>query len=353
MSHKITIIIPTYNRHANLLQALTYWSVYPVKLIVVDGSNISDFDVEKISSYINIDYYYIPDSIESRLFFASTKITTTYAAIISDDEFLSYSALLSATAILDSEPDVVAVLGATLGFYGLEDKLVGRHHYRSVHQLDISAKNPAGRIRQRLAFPENSIFYPLVRSEVLKLACQFIGEYRYSCPYVPEWQMEVMLCAAGAVRVMPQLMWFRNLEKNIISNQNWNREIYFSYWCRDPANADELDRLKNSANKYFSLASSALPIITGTEFIDLYAVVEQKLLANQKEQLSVLRKCYALLPITFRKFVRSQIGFLMDVKPSGLLPVAEILDYFTSIDIEFDLNEISRIEKILKNRCGS
>lgn len=350
MNNNISIIIPTYERPAYLKRALEYWSIYPIDLIVVDGSSQPTVEKDLIDSYKNVQYFNLPISVEKRLMFATERLRTPYAAIISDDEFLSYSALLAAANILDSESEVSAVLGSTIGFSLYQNRLIAQLHYESAHQLDISAKIPKKRLEQRLNVLSNSIFYPLVRTEVLQLAGKFLGEHQYTCPYIAEYQMEAILCAAGAVKVMPRLMWLRSFEGNMVSTENHDRTIFLCPWSKDPRNVDELNELIASASKFLSLASSASPSITGLEFVAMYSENDQQSLALQENnrKISMMRKYYAKLPSSFRKLVRSGFYYLFGKTPEGLLPISLVLKKLTSLNIDFDKDEVSRIERLVE-----
>ena len=350
----ISIIIPTYQRPVYISRALAYWSIYPVKVIVVDGSIQPSVTNELICSYENVEYFHLPIAIERRLMFATEKIRTQYAAILSDDEFFSYSALMAAANILKSEPEVSAVLGATIGFDLCDKRFVARQHYRSAQHLDISSDSPRTRLLQRASVPENSIFYPLVRASVLKLAGSFLGDHQYSCPYIAEYQMEAVLCAAGRIKVMQKLMWFRNLENNIISNSSYNRSIFFSPWCNDPENAVCLQRLKDSATRYLGLASSlsSSPPITCFEFIETYSQDPGQFSPNVKGRrgISAIRNYYVRLPFRFRSLIRSAIKLFSAPQGGKLFPVEVVLNELTLQGIDFDADEVSRVADLVEAR---
>ena len=349
MNNEITIIIPTYERKTYINRALEYWSIYPVNVIVVDGSANPSVEKNLIDSFENVEYFHMPISPEKRIYFATNKLNTPYALIISDDEFIAYSALSAAKGILLSDPEVVAVLGETVAFHVHANKMVGRRLYQSAHQLDISAKLPKSRLLQRFDFKDNSIFFPLVRSDLLRLAGEYLTDNQYSCPYIAESQMEAILCAAGSVKVIPQLMWFRSLEVNRITTPEHDRSISFYSWVKDPKNAEHVERLISSSDKYLSSASPTSSPITGLEFIEIFAEQERLALAQNQENkwISMQRNFYSKLPINIRKFIRVAFYYLFGKTPEGSVPIALLLNKLSNLNIEFDRNEVTRIEKLV------
>jgi glycosyltransferase domain-containing protein len=325
-------------------------------LIIVDGSSKPTLGDEVIRLYKNVNYFNLPVSFEKRLLFATRLIKTPYAAIISDDEFLLYSALTAAANILDLDSDVSAVLGSTLGFNLYNNKVISKLHYQSANNLQILAKLPKARLEQRLDFPDNSIFYPLVRTSTLQLGAEFIGDYQYSCPYIAEYQMEAVLCAAGVVKVMPKLMWFRSFQESMVSTKNHDRSKFFYPWSKDPKNSDDLVKLMTSASKYLGLASPSLPSLTGKDFIILFSKGEQETtrrLRRYIEETSIIKRCYLKLPFSFRKIVRCGYYYLFQTTPEGMMPISFVLDELTSLNIEFDKDEVSRVEKLIERNFAS
>ena len=349
MNNEITIIIPTYERQTYIRRSLEFWSIYPVNVIVVDGSTTPSVGENLISNFKNIEYFHLPISPEKRIYFATNRINTPYALIISDDEFISYSALITAKDILMSDEQVVAVLGETVAFHMHANKMVGRRLYQSAHQLDISANSPKSRLLQRIKFADNSIFFPLVRADLLRIAGKYMSDNQYSCPYIAEIQMEAILCSAGKVKVISKLMWFRSLEVNRITTPEHDRSISFYAWCNDPKNAEDFKRLLASSNTYLSLASSTSTPITGLEFIDIFSE-QEKLTAHPRKQnkwISMRRMCYMKLPITVRKFIRTAFYYLLEKTPEGSIPIELHLNKLANLGIDYDKDEVTRIEKLL------
>ena len=92
----ITLIIPTTDFRDKLLdRALSYYSKFSVKIIVVDGSK----NRKKIR-YKNVQYFHNPGiSLEQRLLMAVKKIPDNFILISQDDDFINFSVVKKAMKI--------------------------------------------------------------------------------------------------------------------------------------------------------------------------------------------------------------------------------------------------------------
>jgi hypothetical protein len=202
---------------------------------------------------------------------------------------------------------------------------------------------------QRIKYTDNSIFFPLVRTDLLKLAGKYMLDNQYSCPYIAEIQMEAMLCSAGTVRVIPKLMWFRSLEVSRVTTPEHDRSISFYTWLNDSKNAEDVKRLIASSDRYLSLASPTSPPISGKEFIEIFSEQERISLAQneQNNRISFRRSLYIKIPISIRKFIRIVFYYLFGKTPEGSIPIELHLKKLAKLDIDFDKDEVKRIEKLV------
>ncbi len=347
MNNLISIIIPTYNRTKYLTRALHYWSAYPVDIIVVDGSKKPSMSSELFHLFGSVQYYHLPISVEKRLSFAASKLITKYAVLSSDDDFLSYSSLVESVNILESQNEVSAVIGETLGFVTLGKEFLLKSHYKDASNLDISSTEPIERYEQRKKAVDSIIFYSLVRSETLKLTCSFVAENEYSCPYIAELQVEAMFCAAGKVVVIPMVMLYRNFGVESISTKQHNRKILFTDWVSDPINSIQIEKLMVSASIYFNKALKSSNPLTGAKFIELNAnKYEEDLLQKQNYFYLKLRELYFLSPASFKILVRKVLIGIFGQTPSKLLPISKMLSALDNSNIRYNIAEINRIQNL-------
>ena len=105
---KLTLVVPTYNRHSYALRNMFYWSGRSVTVHVLDGSP-TPISLPELSGLAqNIHYHHLPVSIFDRLRIATELISTDYCALMGDDEFFIPSALESCIAELDLYSDLVS-----------------------------------------------------------------------------------------------------------------------------------------------------------------------------------------------------------------------------------------------------
>lgn len=339
----ITIIIPTYERSRYLKRALSYWLAYPVNIIVVDGSESPSIDISLFKNYRYLTYCHMPVSIEKRLAYAATILTGSYAIQISDDEFLSYDALVAAAKLLTEQNTVSAVLGATLAFKIIDNKFFSSIWYSSSQSLSICGANPSERLKQRCTVQGNSIYYSLLRVEVMRAALLMIGEHHYSCPYVSEYQMEAMICHFGSVKVMPQLMWFRSHEVPMINNPSNNRNIFFSDWIEDPKNRHEIEILRKSLNSNFNRAGYSNGNISPDEFINLFAKYESNNLRH-----SLKNSIYKIFKnFKFTKQILSHFNKLRGEKLIKFYDLDSIKNKLYLNNIKYNYLEIDHISNIV------
>ena len=287
-TNRISILIPTYERHDSLLRVLSYWSSQQVDVVIVDGSADPFTSINECNLNSNIRYFHLPLPLEERLKVASGCIDTDFVVMVSDDEILLCSALNKAADFLCNDLSYSAVLGTTVAFRHSRKGLCFRGEYLSASNLRINSEDPAYRLIQRARVKGNSIFYSLTRAEVMKTALEFISSHTYSCPYIGEYQMEAILLGAGKVKVMKNLMWLRNRDGGCVNLPSFDRSVLFSDWMIDPKNADQLSILKNSFEVYFGKVSPSKHV-SGEFFVNLFSDCERDSASRQPPKNLLIR----------------------------------------------------------------
>ena len=119
---KLTIVIPSINHGFLLERSIEYWRNIPVKVHIVDGSKAAQFAVTDFRDTENISYHHAHFSDEkwsnffSVMNFASKLPTTKYSAICGDDDFFTYSGLISCLESREKSNSVDAALGRVAYF---------------------------------------------------------------------------------------------------------------------------------------------------------------------------------------------------------------------------------------------
>jgi len=264
---KLTIVIPTYNRHKYLLRSIKYWSDCDVDVIILDGgsSALEELSLKKLPP--NISYHHLPIGILERLKIASNLIKTKYSILLGDDEFFIPSALNSAIKSLDSDPELVACCGQSLGFWPgklrswtpkkkillsyivyPERKFYLPNHNDSQHRMNEHMEN----------FSPNGI-YAVVRSPEWKKIISIIAEETFSVHALFELQFELAISFFGKTKILDELFWIRSAENKGIPFEG---DISFERWWTDPNKSlERLRFLQITADGLSNANTSATDII--------------------------------------------------------------------------------------------
>ncbi len=144
VKEKITVIIPTHNYRQGLLnRLLDYYSTYPVKIIIEDGS--SKKNNAKFNK--NISYYHSPKKeFVMRIKHALENCKTKYVAINQDDDFLIFSSLEKGKKFLDLNKNYSFVSGNIFYFEFFFNSII----HKSVYQINSLKSNSSKSSNTRL-----------------------------------------------------------------------------------------------------------------------------------------------------------------------------------------------------------
>ena len=121
-----TIIIPTFERHDILLRAIDYYQHFDCKVLIADSSD-NKF-VYKFPD--NIIYKHLPKmSFTKKIFEATKNVSTPYACVVPDDDYVIESSLKTGACFLDDNPDYVSVQGRYYKFELIENKVAFSPRY--------------------------------------------------------------------------------------------------------------------------------------------------------------------------------------------------------------------------------
>lgn len=255
---KLTIIIPTFKRQAYALRNMQYWSNKPARIIIIDGSecSISDQVIASFPSNITCLHRAIP--VNERLILATEMISTPYAMLCGDDDFMLPSGLIECINFLDIHPDYTACCGRMIGFEpkggGLRIWPEKPHHKDHIlnhdsfeERIDFHLKN----------FNVTSI-YGVHRTESFLFCLKFSSSYAYTNPYVGETFFELLSAAFGKSTVLSTPAMLSSQENLPVSSSGWDRKSSISDWYDNPAKSAEVQIYFETALKAFnSLSNSA------------------------------------------------------------------------------------------------
>lgn len=116
---EVSVIIPTMNRPKLLLRLIHYFDLleFRAKILIGDSSSAENFQVmaSALDNYrgrLNICHRHLPGrSVAAAVLAMNDYLTTPYACLIPDDDFLVPRTLANCIQFLDSHPDYVAAHG--------------------------------------------------------------------------------------------------------------------------------------------------------------------------------------------------------------------------------------------------
>jgi glycosyltransferase domain-containing protein len=140
----ITIIIPTLDRHDLLLRAIDYYQYFDCNILVADSSSTK----ENCEFPDNFMYKHLPGMAYAKKILEIAKdVTTQYACLASDDDYLLESSLKAGASFLNANSDYVSVQGRYLGFELIGNEIVFSPRYdRNSSRYAVEAEDRLSRI---------------------------------------------------------------------------------------------------------------------------------------------------------------------------------------------------------------
>lgn len=252
---RLTVVVPTYERHAYISRQVEFWARTDAHLLVLDGSANPHTEVSKFESCDNVAYVHAPVSIEERLGLCNDLITTEYCSLLSDDEFFLPFAVESAVAFLDENIDYSSCKGTALGFGWDGKNVYGQVVYPMLHGYGVHAKDGSERMREHMDPYQMASLWSVQRAKVFFACTKAIScGPSYSSAAAGEMQVSLISAYLGKIKVLDQLMWLRSFE---------NKNIWWSFgrlsicdWWEAPILSHERQRFVNSIIEAIALTNS-------------------------------------------------------------------------------------------------
>lgn len=196
MKEKITVIIPSHERHQLLQRAIDYYSKLDLLVLIVDSSEL--FLNVKLPE--NITYLHLPGSLfGDKIYSGLCNAITTYSCLCADDDFLAESGLKAGKKFLEENLDYVSVQGHFIQFDPSHPKEQNNPLY---HRDMIGYINDSDLIKDRaldaLKVPQ---IYALHRTIVLKKAMHITLNIEYLS--VVELSIPLVTMCYGKHAVLP------------------------------------------------------------------------------------------------------------------------------------------------------
>ncbi len=235
---EITIIIFTKNRSFFLDRQVQWWKNYPVKLLILDGSDVGEFDKYNSEKYVNVKYFK-EIKFSHRMKIASENIETKYAAISGDDDLYLIQPMLDCIKFLELNHDFVSCLSQFLNFSAKRNKVYFEESYSESVAFEISDNNITDRVRKKISPYTVGAWYSVQRSNVLvnslKLGVDWYDEKHIQKPKgLLEISIEISTAMQGKMSSINRVGYLRSnenfqinfIEKTDIDYEKWLGEDY-------------------------------------------------------------------------------------------------------------------------------
>ncbi len=349
---KLTIVIPTYDRHKYILRSIKYWSNRDVDVLIVDGSSsaLNELHLNDLPS--NISYHYLPIGLLKRLEIASNLIKTQYCILLGDDEFFIPSALNSAIKTLDKDNKLVACCGQSIGFWPgkiaswlpKSPILLSHIIYPERKGYSISQNNPQKRMVMHMENYSPTSIYSVVRTSDWKKVMSILTKKEFCAYGIFELQFELAISYLGKTKVLDELFWLRSAENENIQGTDLSLQIENSFekWWVDPKKSIEHREVLQIIGDGLSDNTNTVNDIMKYVKISFDSYLKFSK-ARQLSNLSSLRnKFFFSFPVKFQMFLKNIFLYRGIGKP-----LEENIREMKRSGTKVDINELMKIEKLV------
>lgn len=235
MNERISLLIPTHNRHPYLKRALAYYSDAGFRTYIVDSSPQA-FHLQEQPDLV---YYHMPGvSLTGKIAAALEVIQTPYIVMCADDDFLLPERVLDCMDFLEAHPEYASVAGNSICYKKnsiASGKVDFAAMYTSRLSYEVTDKAPLDRIR---AFfnPYRGAFYAVHRTAVLRKAFEGAAGVVKNL-FLNEYLTALYPLATGAFAELPFLFHIREYADDSGDKTTPNLDAIF----HDPAFKKEYD----------------------------------------------------------------------------------------------------------------
>jgi len=188
MLNTFTLVIPTYNRYPFLLRLLKFYESYcfPFRIIVLDSSSdlLESGELKKLLAHESIIYKKLDSGIffEEKIARGVEEITTPYAALCADDDFIIPSAVSHCIQFLEQNPDYSCVQGFYIHHSSASHFKAGKFKWAPLYfnARCIEYVRADERVYAYLAMPSKAggqHYYAVHRSDTLRLIRRETAKY--------------------------------------------------------------------------------------------------------------------------------------------------------------------------------
>ncbi|MFT4091997.1 MAG: TIGR00180 family glycosyltransferase [Niabella sp.] len=165
MQQKITLVIPTHNRHRYLQRVLKFYANSGIAIIVGDSTLQPLNPVPSNISYLHLPGLSLPEKLK-RL---TAEVKTQYTVLCADDDFIITGSIFKCLDFLEQHSDYAVAQGRII-CYNKEALLKNEVNFSVIYKEDVIENNeedPLVRLKKLFA-PYHAFFYGVHRTENLR-----------------------------------------------------------------------------------------------------------------------------------------------------------------------------------------
>lgn len=251
---RLTVVIPSYGRHPYLVRQAVYWLGSGARVIVMDGSAqaLPAELAQSICASGEFTYIHMPRDICSRLNHAASLISTPYAVMLGDDEFLLKGGLNAAIEKLDAAADYVACIGQAAMFH-LSDRnrFVSYGPAYSLWKYSVEGEDVATRLANAFTHYNAASCYAVTRAEVWRRSWGSVRQWAH-LPMI-ELQQAALTYIHGRLTTVDDLYWLRSTERAPVAIKNtWDpAKVSLRAWW-------EAAQFQEERERYFDLLAQEM-----------------------------------------------------------------------------------------------
>lgn len=229
-------------------------------MLILDGSHDPlDNEVLRIFSRApDLQYIHAPVSFSARLRLAEDAVTTPYAVLGGDDEFLLLNGLHRAIRKLEEDLTLVSCIGQSIAFF--PTKTASHCTYDSGYPhwgYSVPQTSPIDRLAAALSTYTAATAYAVMRSSAWKRS--YCNLQNWTSPYAGEMQQAMSTYISGKLATVDDVYWMRSSENKPINTGDFNRGRSFQEWWSSPGLRSEHRRFVEILGKELVQGNNLCP----------------------------------------------------------------------------------------------
>jgi len=164
---KVTLIIPTHERHDYLDRSLYYYKqikLVDFPIIIVDSS----FKAFEKIDYADVTYLHLPHrTLSEKLSIATSCIASPYSLLCADDDFIIPETLFKCVDFLEEHRDFSSAQGKYVSFHNIRGSIFFKPYYLYNSRMNVNSDTISERLLEQFT-PYMHQSYSVFRTEELK-----------------------------------------------------------------------------------------------------------------------------------------------------------------------------------------